>query len=347
MSECRETQIMQLHLFFRLPPSEFRLPPPPLSSVLRLLSSVFCLPSPVFRIILDKKGPGAIIGDAGINLYRIPAMPPWLKYIFWPLCIYAAYCGPLFLLQRQIMFPRGMIPQPPPSAPKLPGLETIWLATESGEVESWLMPPVPGSAAGPAPAVIFGHGNGELIDFWPDDLKGFGRLGMAVMLVEYPGYGRSSGSPSQESITGAFVAAYDALSARKDIDASRIVLFGRSLGGGAVCALSVRRPSAALILMSTFTSARSFAKRYLAPSFLVRDPMDNLAAVTQYKGPILIMHGRQDTVIPHSHGIALQKAARSGRLISYDAGHNDCPPDWEVFWQDVERFLREAQIIQS
>ena len=272
-------------------------------------------------------------------------MPPLLKYILWPLCIYMAYCGLLFLLQRQIMFPRGMIPQPTPSAQKLPGLEKIWLETESGKIESWLLPPVSGSAAGPAPAVIFGHGNGELIDFWPDDLKGFCRLGFAVLLVEYPGYGRSAGSPSQRSITEAFVAAYDALISRKDIDASRIVLFGRSLGGGAVCALSVKRPSTALILMSTFTSARSFAKRYLAPSFLVRDPLDNLSAVEKYKGPILIMHGRHDTVIPFSHATALHKAARQAKLIAYEAGHNDCPPDWNVFWQDVEGFLLENKII--
>lgn len=272
-------------------------------------------------------------------------MPPLLKYIFWPLCIYMAYCGLLFLLQRQIMFPRGMIPQPTPAAQKLPGLEKIWLKTDSGKIESWLLPPASGSAAGPAAAVIFGHGNGELIDFWPDDLKGFGQRGLAVLLVEYPGYGRSAGSPSQGSITQAFVAAYDALISRKDIDASRIVLFGRSLGGGAVCALSVKRPSAALILMSTFTSARSFAKRYLAPSFLVRDPLDNLSAVEKYKEPILIMHGRHDTVIPFSHATALRKAARTGKLISYEAGHNDCPPDWNVFWQDIEIFLRDNRII--
>ena len=97
--------------------------------------------------------------------------------------------------------------------------------------------------------------------------------------------------------------------------------------------------------MSTFTSARSFAKRYLAPSFLVRDPLDNLAAVEQYKGPVLIMHGRHDTVIPYSHGTALHRAARTGNLISNEAGHNDCPPDWNVFWQDVEEFLRHNGII--
>lgn len=272
-------------------------------------------------------------------------MPPLLKYIFWPICLYIAYCGLLFLLQRQIMFPRGMIPQPSPAANKIPGLEKIWLDTEFGKIESWLLPPLSGRDAGPAPVVIFGHGNGELIDFWPAELRQFGSLGIGLLLVEYPGYGRSAGSPSQVSIKATFIAAYDVLSSRKDIDASRIVLFGRSLGGGAVCALAAERPTAALILMSTFTSARSFAKRYLAPSFLVRDPLDNLSVVQKYKGPILIMHGRQDTVIPFSHGKELHKAAVRGKLIPYEAGHNDCPPDWKVFWQDIEAFLRENKII--
>ena len=272
-------------------------------------------------------------------------MPPLLKYIFWALCLYIAYCGLLFVVQRQIMFPRGMIPQPAPVSRKIPGLEIIWLETAAGRVESWLLTPLPGRSAGSIPAVIFGHGNGELIDFWPDELKGFTRLGMALLLVEYPGYGRSAGSPSQKSITETFTAAYDVLAARKDIDSSRIVLFGRSLGGGAVCALSNHRPSAAMILMSTFTSVRSFARRYLAPSFLVRDPLDNLTAVKNYQRPILIMHGRHDTVIPFSHGTALHKAARKGKLIAYEAGHNDCPPDWEAFWKDVKVFLVENGIV--
>ena len=109
-------------------------------------------------------------------------MHPLLKYILWPLCIYIAYCGLLFFLQRQVMFPRGMIPSPTSSGPRMPGLEKIWLDVEFGEVEAWYVPPAAGASAGPAPAVIFGHGNGELIDFWPEELNGFARLGIALML---------------------------------------------------------------------------------------------------------------------------------------------------------------------
>ena len=97
--------------------------------------------------------------------------------------------------------------------------------------------------------------------------------------------------------------------------------------------------------MSTFVSARSFAAKYLAPGFLVRDPFDNLAAIKTYPGPVLIIHGKFDEVIPYRHGMSLFQATRRGKMITYESGHNDCPPNWNVFWQDVESFLREAGVI--
>jgi len=269
-----------------------------------------------------------------------------LKIVTGSLFIYLAYCGLLFLMQRQIMFPRGLI-EVPQENPDIPGLEQIWVDTGFGKIETWFLAPSGNRGSEPVPAVIFAHGNGELIDFWPQDLKNFNRIGIGVLLVEYPGYGRSEGSPSQASVAETFLAAYDALVARPDVDASRIILFGRSLGGGAVCLLAAQRPSAALILMSAFTSARSFATKYLAPKFLVRDPFDNLMAVKAYPGPVLVMHGKFDEVVPYRHGVSLHQAARHGKLITYQSGHNDCPPIWDVFWQDVESFLREIGVLQK
>ncbi len=267
-----------------------------------------------------------------------------LKIAIGSICIYLVYCGLLFLMQRQIMFPSGLI-EVPQENPDLPGLEQIWLDTRFGKIETWFLPPAAKSGSEPAPAVIFAHGNGELIDFWPQELQKFNRIGIGVLLVEYPGYGRSEGSPSQTSVAETFLDAYDVLAARPDVDAARIILFGRSLGGGAVCLLAAQRPSAALILMSAFTSARSFAAKYLAPQFLVRDPFDNLAVVQSYAGPVLVMHGKFDEVVPYRHGVALHQAACHGQLITYPSGHNDCPPRWDVFWQDVESFLREIGIL--
>jgi pimeloyl-ACP methyl ester carboxylesterase len=268
-----------------------------------------------------------------------------IKYTLWAFLFYAIYCSFLFLLQRKILFPRGLIPAPPSSEMNISGLEKLWIETGYERVEAWFLPPTPDIATKQAPAVIFGHGNGELIDFWLEEFRKLPQLGIGVLLVEYPGYGRSDGSPSQQSITRTFIAAFDVLVKKDDVDADRIILFGRSLGGGAVCALAQNRPSAALILMSTFTSVKAFTARYLAPKFLVRDPFDNLSLVKDYPGPILIIHGHHDEVIQFSHGENLHKAAKNSKLVVYDSGHNDCPPDWHIFWQDVESFLRGADIL--
>jgi len=260
---------------------------------------------------------------------------------------YVAYCCILFLFQRRIVFPRDLIGVPPKPSLNIPGLEQMWLHTSQGKVEAWFLPAATGREGDPAPAVIFAHGNAELIDFWPLELKGFTSLGVGLLLVEYPGYGRSEGTPSQNSIKEAFLAGYDALVARSDVDPSRIVLFGRSLGGGAACALAAERPSAALILMSTFTSIRSFSRRFLMPDFLVRDPFDNLAVVRAYGGPVLVIHGRHDSLIPYKQGLALYRAAKHGEVLTYDCEHNDCPGDWKRFWEDMALFLGSSGIIES
>jgi hypothetical protein len=271
-------------------------------------------------------------------------LKPLIKILIGAAAVYAAYCLLLFLAQRQVLFPRYMIPEPPPVDMRTLGVEPLALETGFGRVDAWYLPPAAGSAA-PGPAVVFAHGNGELIDYWPEELRGFSKMGVGLLLVEYPGYGRSAGSPSQDRIAEVFTLAYDRLAARPDVDPARIVFFGRSLGGGAVCDLSLRRPAAALILMSCFKSVRAFAGRYLAPSFLIRDPFDNLEAVRRFRGPVLVIHGRFDEVIPFGHGQALHGAAGQGKFIAYEAGHNDCPPEWGLFWRDVESFLREARIL--
>jgi fermentation-respiration switch protein FrsA (DUF1100 family) len=99
--------------------------------------------------------------------------------------------------------------------------------------------------------------------------------------------------------------------------------------------------------MSAFTSTRAFAPRYLAPSVLIRDPFDNLAAVAQYAGPVLVMHGKYDEVIPYGHGMALAEAAKNGKLLSFECGHNDWAPGWFGFSEQVAVFLKDAGILKN
>ncbi len=253
--------------------------------------------------------------------------------------IYLAYAGLVYFLQRSMIFPRGVIP--PFSNPVKPqSVEILQIHTGAETVEAWYIP-AEAIFSGQRPAVIFAHGNAELIDFWPEYLKPLSQNGIHLLLVEYPGYGRSKGSPSEKGIRRAFTAAYDQLVAGKTVDPGRIMLMGRSIGGGAVCSLAKERPCAGLILLSTFTSIRAFAPRYGLFPFMVRDPMDNIGFLKNYQGPVLILHGKQDELISFKHATALASASRNARLVAYDCAHNDCPPDWRLFWKDVFAFLTE------
>jgi fermentation-respiration switch protein FrsA (DUF1100 family) len=252
------------------------------------------------------------------------------------LLLFAGYLLVLFVFQRRILFP-----SPPVGAgPARPGgAQAVWIESPAGRTEAWFLPPLGGSSA-PAPLLFFAHGNGELIDFWPEAFVEVRRLGLAVLLVEYPGYGRSGGSPSRTSIRAAFEAAYDWASSSAGVDARRIVFYGRSLGGAVVAELSSSRRAAALILESSFTSTMALAGRFLSPSFLVRDRFDTLAAVERYRGPLLVLHGAADEVVPVEHGRKLAAAGRVEPLI-LECGHNDCPGPWTM----LPRFLREAGVL--
>ena len=266
-------------------------------------------------------------------------MQVMMKYAAWVAGLYIAYLGLLYFLARPMIFPRSQT-APLPDSPAADGqLTRQWITTSGGRVETWFLAPVQDRKDRKPPVVIFGHGNAELIDYCREEFRPLTEAGIAVLLVEYPGYGRSAGTPSQASITEAFSAAYDMLLQRQRVDPDRIILMGRSLGGGAVCALAAVRKSAAIILVSSFTSIRSFAARFLVPGFLVRDPFDNLAVVSAYTGPILIIHGRHDEIIPYRHALALHRAAVNSQLITYACSHNDCPPDWDRYWKDILAFL--------
>jgi hypothetical protein len=139
-------------------------------------------------------------------------------------------------------------------------------------------------------------------------------------------------------------AAYDRLVSDSRVDPSRVFGFGQSLGGGAVCLLSRDRPLRALILQSTFTSFAAFTSRYLAPAFLLRDRFDNETALRSFGGPVLVIHGRQDEVIPFSLGKRLAAVSPHSTFRLYDCGHDCWDPDRLLFWRDVDELLARAGI---
>lgn len=265
-----------------------------------------------------------------------------LAVVLWALAVW--------FLQRSVLFPTRLIPAAIRVEPG-ENVEVMWLdlpeGPGAGRVEAWFIPGEGVSADSPGPAVIYAHGNGELIDLWPNDLRGYTRRGVSVLLIEYRGYGRSDGSPSQRGITDDFTAFYDRLATRPGVDPRRIVFHGRSLGGAVVAALSKRREPAAMILESTFTSVTDMAWGFFVPPLLVRDPFDTLAALDGYGGPVLILHGENDQIIPSDHARRLHAAAAHSTLVLLPGtGHND-PPPAEAYWGAIDAFLRDAGVIRG
>ena len=247
------------------------------------------------------------------------------------------------LMQRRVLFPRHMIPEPNTDGPP-PEIEVVWIESPQGPVEAWYRPGNGVSSKAPGPAVIYAHGNGELIDYNVDRFEPYHRMGISVLLAGYRGYGRSAGSPSQRAITDDFIKFHDHLATRREVDAKRIVYHGRSLGGGAVCALAVFRKPAALILQSTFTSVPDVARQLLFPRFLILDPFDNLKVISQLKCPILLLHGRDDEIIPFAHGEALHAISPQSELVGFVGGHNEQPPT-DSYWPMIKRFIHNSQIL--
>lgn len=259
---------------------------------------------------------------------------------------YLGYAAFFFVIQRHMTYVGVQLRAPGPVPDSVSGFERIWLGAPDVKVEAWFLPAIRDSTTARFPALIFTHGNAELIDDWPSPLEPLRQMGVSLLLVEYPGYGRSEGVPTETTIVRTVVDAYDWLAARDDVDGNRIVAMGRSLGGGPAAALTGRRPVAALVLESTFSSVATLAWQiYRLPGFLVKDRYDNQAAVAAYDGPVLLIHGTEDNVIPYSHGQMLSNATKRGRLVGYRCGHNDCPPNWDDYWAEIRVFLRDTGVL--
>src|SRR5262249_5366546 len=243
--------------------------------------------------------------------------------------------------ERRVLFPA---PPAPTRSPALDSnVEHIWLDIPGGRVEAFLLPSrSPGETS--SPLIVYAHGNGELVDYWLRPLTELQSQGFSVLLVEYPGYGRSTGVPSEESIQQALAAGYDWAVSRPRVDPKRVIGHGRSLGGGAVCALARVRPLAALVLESTFTSVRDVAAEvFRVPRFLVSGSFDNLAFVSTYHSPVLILHGESDASIPVAQARRLAAAAPHATLQIMQCGHNDCPRPWAT----LKAFLDAHGLLSS
>jgi fermentation-respiration switch protein FrsA (DUF1100 family) len=170
--------------------------------------------------------------------------------------------------------------------------------------------------------ILFSHGNAEDLGNVVPFMQQFHALGYSVLMYDYRGYGTSEGRPSVRKTYQDIDAAYRWLVEEKGIEPKTIISQGRSVGGGPAAWLAANREVGGLVLESTFVSA--FRVRTVVP-LLPWDRFNNLRHIRQISCPVLVVHGREDTVLPFWHGKKLYDAApgKKAHLWIDDAEHND------------------------
>jgi hypothetical protein len=257
--------------------------------------------------------------------------------------IYGLWLVLLYVMQDSMLFPRQLAGARLSSAAVPTWVERVFIVSPTGEgVEGWYVrADEEGGRAAPGAAVIFAHGNAELIDDQLELVQRYRERGVHVLLIEYRGDGDSQGKPSQAGIVRDAVAFYDWLASRPEVDREKIVLHGRSLGSGVVSQIAAHRKAAALVLESPFASVASLAWRYGAPPFLIKHPFRTDRVLGRLTCPIVILHSRHDEIVPYSHGEKLHAIAKGSRLIEMAGGHNDVMMNQAGYWGAVDELLEE------
>jgi fermentation-respiration switch protein FrsA (DUF1100 family) len=237
---------------------------------------------------------------------------------------YAALCAAMYVLQERMLFLPNIPGREIDATPAAAGLayeETTLTAADGVRLHAWWVP-----AAGARWTLVHFHGNAGNISHRLELLQIFHALGANVLLFDYRGYGRSEGAPSEEGLQRDAEAAWDHLTRTRGLPPQGIVIHGQSMGAAVAAWLAARRPPAGLVLESAFTSVPDLAAElypWLPARRLARLRLDTRSELSRVACPVLLIHSRQDEIIPFAHGQALLDAAREPKaLLAIQGDHN-------------------------
>jgi hypothetical protein len=231
----------------------------------------------------------------------------------------------IYLLQGKMVFLANMPGRALTASPGDIGLEyeNVSLPTPDGErLHGWFVP-----AAGSRGVVLFFHGNAGNISHRLDSIGIFHQLGLDVMIIDYRGYGQSSGSPTEQGTYLDAQAAWSYLVDERSIPAGRIIVFGRSLGGAIGAWLGARQTPAAVIIESSFTSGVDMARRlypFLPVRLItrIRYPVEEYAS--RLDCPVLVVHSRDDEIMPFEMGQSIYAAVKPRKsFLEIRGDHNN------------------------
>jgi len=229
--------------------------------------------------------------------------------------------------------------------PNLRVQDVEFQSADGSQIHAWWCPPENWEPA--QGATLHCHGNAGNLSHRSASIAGWqDQLNQAVLIFDYPGYGRSTGKPGEAGCYAAADAAYDWLTQVARVPPENLLLYGVSLGGGVAVELASRRPHRALVLVNTFTSIPDMAQKqypWLPARWLVRNRFDNLAKIGKCQKPIFVAHGTADPLIPFAQGERLFAAAPEPkyflRMEGCDHDHTAGPD----FYTALRKFLAVAE----
>lgn len=238
---------------------------------------------------------------------------------------YAIFVALIYVFQSRMIFQPNLFGDVADGDPSDVGLEfeEAFLDAEDGvRLHGWFVP-----AEAARGVLLFFHGNAGNITHRLDSIALFHRLGLSVFIVDYRGYGKSEGRPTEQGTYRDARAAWRYLTGIRGIDPARIVIFGRSLGAAMASKLATETSAAGLIVESAFTSVPDMAARhypYLPVRKLTRFRYDTLGHVKASSIPILVVHSENDEIAPFAMGRTLfENASEPKSFLALNGGHNE------------------------
>jgi fermentation-respiration switch protein FrsA (DUF1100 family) len=237
---------------------------------------------------------------------------------------YGALLALMYVFQSRLLYLPDIAGAGLATTPASIGLdfETVRLTAADGvRLHGWYL-----SAPRARRVVLFCHGNAGNVSHRLDSLRIFHELGLAVLIFDYRGYGESEGRPSEAGTYADAQAAWRWLREERGYRPDEIVLFGRSMGAAVAAELATRVEPAAVILESAFTSVPDLAARfywYVPVRWLARLHYPTLDRVTGIEAPLLVVHSRDDEIVPFEHGVAIHARANPPKsLLEIEGDHN-------------------------
>ncbi len=208
----------------------------------------------------------------------------------------------------------------------------------------WTAPPGWSPSRG---AVLYSHGNGGNLSARGLNIARWSKeIGRAVLIYDYPGYGKSTGAPTEAGCYAAGETAYRHLVEKRGVPANEVIQLGSSLGSGIATELATRHPCRMLVLCSPFTSVPDMAQKmfpFLPARWLARNKFNNLAKIDKVGCPVFIVHGSADALVPCRMGERLYERAREPKRFYCIQDFYHAHPHQPEFFEEVRAFLDQTK----